>query len=69
VIKLSEADWTKIVALYSSGEVTIPQLAQRFHLTYEGIRYGLKQRHAIEPSGQLKRKRCGDVGKAAAANL
>jgi len=69
VSKLSETDWTKVVRLYSSGEVTITQLALRFQLTYEGIRYILRQRGVLEPSGQLKRKRCGDVGKTATANL
>jgi hypothetical protein len=64
VIKLSEADWTKVVRLYSSGEVTIAQLAKRFHLTYEGIRYILRQRGVLEPSGQLKRKGHQSVGTA-----
>jgi hypothetical protein len=69
VSKLTEIEWARIVSLYQSGEVSITQLGRRFGVTYEGIRYGLKQRNVLEPSRELKRKGLPSVGKAATANL
>lgn len=66
---LTENDWAKIISLYRSGEVEIAALAERFQLTYEGVRNGLKKRNALESSGQIKRKGCRDVGKTATAAL
>lgn len=42
--KLSPEAWMKIVALYQSGEMGIPALAQRFGRSVEGIRVGLTKR-------------------------
>jgi hypothetical protein len=54
---LSEADWKKIARLYEHEEVSIPALAQRFHVTVERIRGGLAERGI--PSKRKKQK-CGD---------
>jgi len=39
-------NWEKIVRLYQEG-VSIPQLALRFRLTNQGIRYVLMQRKVL----------------------
>jgi hypothetical protein len=58
--------WNKIVSLYRDDEISIPTLAARFGLTNQAIRDVLIKRKVL----RLKqRERCGDVGKAATANL
>jgi len=53
---LSEESWRKIAQLYTSGEMKIPALAERFGRTVEMIRNGLAKRNVITPRAQLKRK-------------
>jgi predicted ArsR family transcriptional regulator len=56
----SEDTWRKIVAIYQGGDVRIPALAERFGLSHEAVRQGLKRRNAIQVRSQLKRKNtCG----------
>jgi predicted HTH domain antitoxin len=60
----SEDTWRRIVAVYQGGDVSLSVLAERFGLTIEAVRQGLKRRGVIQACSQLKRKNsaCGISG-------